>query len=55
MICNGHFSDQVKPDIPGLEKFKGDVIHSGDYRTFDRYIGKKVVVVGCSHSAGSYW
>ena len=52
MICNGHYWDPVKPDIPGLEKFKGTVVHSRDYRTFHPYVGKRVVVVGCSHSGG---
>ena len=53
MICNGHFSDKVMPDFPGMEKFKGSIIHSGDYRTFHPYIGKRVVVIGSSHSAGA--
>ena len=54
MICNGHFWGQVKPNIPGMEKFKGVIVHSGDYRTFHPYVGKRVVIVGCSHSAGMY-
>ncbi len=53
MICNGHFWDQVKPNIPGMEKFKGVTMHSGDYRSFQPYVGKRVVIVGCSHSAGN--
>jgi hypothetical protein len=54
MICNGRYWDQSKPNIPGMEKFKGVMVHSGDYRTFHPYVGKRVVVVGCSHSAGMY-
>jgi exopolysaccharide biosynthesis protein len=54
MICNGRYWDQAKPNIPGMEKFKGVIVHSGDYRTFHPYVGKQVVVVGCSHSAGMY-
>jgi cation diffusion facilitator CzcD-associated flavoprotein CzcO len=54
MICNGYYWDQVKPNIPGMEKFKGVIVHSGDYRTFHPYVGKRVVIVGCSHSAGMY-
>ncbi|XP_028400863.1 dimethylaniline monooxygenase [N-oxide-forming] 5-like isoform X2 [Dendronephthya gigantea] len=51
MICNGHYSHQVWPNIPGMEKFKGIKVHSGDYRTFYPFVGKRVVIVGCSHSA----
>ncbi|CAB4017658.1 Dimethylaniline monooxygenase [N-oxide-forming] 5, partial [Paramuricea clavata] len=51
MICNGRYWDLAKPNIPGMEKFKGVIVHSGDYRTFHPYVGKRVVVVGCSHSA----
>ena len=51
MICIGHYWDQVRPDIPGMEKFEGSIVHSGDYRTFHPYVGKRVVIVGSSHSA----
>ncbi|XP_028400474.1 dimethylaniline monooxygenase [N-oxide-forming] 5-like isoform X2 [Dendronephthya gigantea] len=51
MVCNGHYWHQVWPNIPGMEKFKGMKVHSGDYRTFHPYSGKRVVIVGCSNSA----
>ena len=54
MICIGHYWDQVRPDIPGMEKFEGSIVHSGDYRTFHPYVGKRVVIVGSSHSASMY-
>ena len=54
MICIGHHWDQRRPDIPGVAKFEGTIVHSGDYRTFHPYIGKQVVIVGCSHSAGMF-
>ena len=52
MICNGHHAKPAIPKIPGMEKFKGVKVHSGDYRTFHPYVGKRVLVVGCSFSAG---
>ena len=52
MICNGHLCYPSIPNIPGLEEFEGVKVHSGDYRTFHPYVGKRVVVVGCSYSAG---
>lgn len=52
MICTGHLWEQFTPKIPGIDKFTGTIIHSGDYRTFHPYVGKRVVVVGCSNSGG---
>ena len=52
MVCNGHLWNQVKPKISGMEKFQGVQMHSGDYRTFHSFVGKRVVVVGGAHSAG---
>jgi cation diffusion facilitator CzcD-associated flavoprotein CzcO len=53
IICIGHLSAPYMPKITGMEKFKGVKVHSGDYRTFHPYVGKRVVVVGCSYSAGT--
>ncbi|XP_028400860.1 dimethylaniline monooxygenase [N-oxide-forming] 2-like [Dendronephthya gigantea] len=52
MICTGHLSIPSIPDIPGMKKFQGAKVHSGDYRSFKPYVGKRVVVVGCGSSAG---
>ena len=54
MVCNGHNCYQAKPKIPGMEKFKGIQVHSGDYRTFHPFLGKQVVVVGCGNSGGLF-
>lgn len=55
MICIGHLSTPSIPDIPGMEKFQGVKVHSGDYRNFQPYVGKRVVVVGCGSSAGWFY
>ena len=52
MVCCGRNWDQAKPKIPGLERFRGVQVHSGDYRTFHPFVGKRVVVVGCGDSGG---
>jgi cation diffusion facilitator CzcD-associated flavoprotein CzcO len=39
-----------RPHIPGLENFKGEVIHSSEFTRGDRYAGKKVMVVGTGNS-----
>ena len=38
------------PDIPGLDTFRGQVLHSADYKTAAHFAGKKVVTVGPNHS-----
>ncbi|XP_028843955.1 flavin-containing monooxygenase FMO GS-OX-like 4 [Denticeps clupeoides] len=50
MVCNGHFFDPYIPSIPGLEKFKGSVMHSHDYRCAENFSGKSVVVLGAGLS-----
>ena len=52
MVCCGRYWDQAKPKIPGLERFRGVQVHSGEYRTFHPFVGKRVVVVGCGNSGG---
>ncbi|KIY68034.1 FAD/NAD(P)-binding domain-containing protein [Cylindrobasidium torrendii FP15055 ss-10] len=39
------------PEYPGMEKFKGVMVHSYKHKRADDYIGKKVVVVGSGTSA----
>ncbi|KAF5392901.1 hypothetical protein D9757_000853 [Collybiopsis confluens] len=43
--------DVNMPTYPGTEKFKGEIIHSAQYKTPAPHIGKKVVVVGACTSA----
>jgi hypothetical protein len=38
------------PEIPGIETFSGQQVHSAHYRTADAYKGKKVLVVGGGNS-----
>lgn len=38
------------PDIEGLAEFKGEVIHACDYKSGEKFAGKKVLVVGCGNS-----
>src|SRR5690554_5876536 len=39
------------PKYPGWEKFKGQQLHTGDYKTADDFKGKHVIVVGGGISA----
>ncbi|CAL8266538.1 unnamed protein product [Merluccius merluccius] len=49
-VCSGHYSDPCLPDIPGMDHYKGTVIHSHSYRVPEPYSGQSVVVLGAGAS-----
>ena len=51
LVCNGHYTEPNKPKVPGLETFKGKVLHTHDYKDFRGFEDKKVLVVGIGNSA----
>ena len=48
--CTGSFSQPILPALPGMDSFKGEILHSADYQEPSRFKGKKVVVVGEGNS-----
>lgn len=54
LVCIGHHAiPNFRTDMfPGQEEFGGDIIHSHDYRTPDRFRDRNVLVVGIGNSAG---
>ncbi|KAL9981806.1 hypothetical protein ACROYT_G010559 [Oculina patagonica] len=52
MVCSGVNWDPNVANIPGLDGFPGEVIHSKEYRTWKNFEGKRVLVVGLGNSAG---
>ena len=52
MVCTGVNWDPRMPHIPGLDGFTGDVLHSREYRTWKKFEGKRVIVLGFGNSAG---
>lgn len=42
------------PDLPGLEEFKGEMVHSGQYQDGSAFAGKKVFIVGAGTSAHDF-
>ncbi|XP_078175224.1 indole-3-pyruvate monooxygenase YUCCA2-like [Carex rostrata] len=50
VVATGENAEAVLPEIEGLEKYKGTVVHTSAYRSGDMYQGKKVLVVGCGNS-----
>lgn len=49
-VCSGHYSDPHIPLIPGIENFKGKVLHSHSYRFAEPFAGQSVVVLGAKAS-----
>tara|TARA_Y100000588_G_scaffold202968_1_gene216761 strand:+ start:80 stop:1333 length:1254 start_codon:yes stop_codon:yes gene_type:complete len=51
MVCNGHFSNPRVAKIEGLENFQGLLMHSHNYRSPERFEGKRVTLLGAAASA----
>ncbi|RLN30784.1 putative indole-3-pyruvate monooxygenase YUCCA11 [Panicum miliaceum] len=50
VVATGENSEGIIPEIPGLHDFPGEVIHSSSYKSWNNYVGKGVLVVGCGNS-----
>ncbi|GCB73110.1 hypothetical protein scyTo_0002354 [Scyliorhinus torazame] len=50
IICNGHYSDPFIPHIPEIEHFKGQKMHSHEYRFAEPFTGKNLVLLGAGPS-----
>ncbi|PIN17728.1 Flavin-containing monooxygenase [Handroanthus impetiginosus] len=50
VVATGENAERVVPEIEGLKEFGGEVIHACDYKSGEKFRGKKVLVVGCGNS-----
>ncbi|KAG5598354.1 hypothetical protein H5410_029724 [Solanum commersonii] len=50
VVATGENAEKVVPNIEGLKEFGGEVIHACDYKSGEKFSGKKVLVVGCGNS-----
>ncbi|KAI7743598.1 hypothetical protein M8C21_000797, partial [Ambrosia artemisiifolia] len=50
VVATGENAEGVVPEIEGLQDFSGEIIHAKDYKSGEKYTGKKVLVVGCGNS-----
>ncbi|KAL5221108.1 hypothetical protein ABZP36_025821 [Zizania latifolia] len=50
VVATGENAEPVVPEIEGIRRFKGQIMHSSEYRNGDGYAGKRVLVVGCGNS-----
>ncbi|ETS85679.1 hypothetical protein PFICI_03704 [Pestalotiopsis fici W106-1] len=46
VVATGIFQTRKMVDIPGIEKFQGDFVHSREFKDPHRYAGKNVMVIG---------
>jgi dimethylaniline monooxygenase (N-oxide forming) len=52
MLATGHHAHPRWVDFPGLENFKGQKLHSWQYKTPNGFEDKTVLVIGIGNSGG---
>ncbi|KAM4641597.1 flavin-containing monooxygenase 5-like isoform 1-T3 [Discoglossus pictus] len=54
LICSGHHTFPHLPldSFPGIQTFKGQYLHSRDYKGSSDFQGKRVIVIGIGNSGG---
>ncbi|XP_023005009.1 probable indole-3-pyruvate monooxygenase YUCCA8 [Cucurbita maxima] len=50
VVATGENAERVMPEIEGLNEFCGGVSHACEYKSGEKFSGKKVLVVGCGNS-----
>ena len=51
LVCNGHYYEPKIPIFPGIEAFKGTIVHTHDYKDFRGFENKRILVIGIGNSA----
>src|SRR6201988_4723764 len=51
VLATGNYSAPTIPPWPGLSRFNGEIVHSGDFTNAWPYRGRDVLVVGAGNSA----
>jgi dimethylaniline monooxygenase (N-oxide forming) len=51
VVATGSFKKALIPDIEGLEKFEGEVIHSQAFKDPSKYRNKSVLIVGLGNTS----
>lgn len=50
VLATGENNEGYIPKVVGFENFKGEMVHSSEYKSGEKYGGKKVLVVGSGNS-----
>ncbi|KAJ3032242.1 Dimethylaniline monooxygenase [N-oxide-forming] 4, partial [Rhizophlyctis rosea] len=51
VVAVGQYHHPYIPDVEGQDEFKGEVVHSIQYKSFEPFKNKRVLVVGVGNSA----
>jgi indole-3-pyruvate monooxygenase len=51
VLATGRARVPVRPSWPGMDQFRGDILHSSEFRNGDPWKGRPVLVVGFGNSA----
>lgn len=51
VLANGIVGNPVRPKLPGLDSFQGEVMHTHDYKSGEAWRGKRALVLGTGTSA----
>jgi cation diffusion facilitator CzcD-associated flavoprotein CzcO len=52
VVATGIMANPFVPDLPGLDRYRGELLHSIDYLRPGPFLGRRVLVVGTGNSAG---
>ncbi|KAL4235219.1 hypothetical protein ACF0H5_006857 [Mactra antiquata] len=50
IVCNGHYAVPLLPEIPGMDKFTGTIVHSHNYRVPEEFKDQVVICLGAGSS-----
>ncbi|KAL9400278.1 hypothetical protein Peur_009239 [Populus x canadensis] len=50
IVATGENAEPVIPDIAGYDKFKGNILHTSEYKSGSKFKNQRVLVVGCGNS-----
>jgi indole-3-pyruvate monooxygenase len=50
IVATGENAEPVMPEIVGMERFRGHVVHTSAYKSGSDFANQKVLVVGCGNS-----
>ncbi|KAK2661085.1 hypothetical protein Ddye_007618 [Dipteronia dyeriana] len=50
IVATGENAEPVKPEIFGIDKFNGPVVHTSEYKSGSVFRNQRVLVVGCGNS-----
>lgn len=50
IVATGNYNERVLPHWPGVEDFRGQIVHSAEYTSGREYAGQRALVVGIGNS-----